>query len=91
MRIATLEDTVFALRIENYEFPNEDLAPNEDNPADEFDPSRFLILSIQATNRDGSWSATGPVATTSDIRRLADWLDSIADKRHSEAGVYFTG
>jgi hypothetical protein len=90
MKITAKDGTSFSLCIEGYEFPDEDLLPNEDNPADEFDTGRFVIVRFVATHTEGSWSATGPEMTTTEMARLATWLDSINAKDANARGVYFT-
>lgn len=90
MRLETPDGRFFSLTVEGYEFPDEELGPTEDNPADDFETGRFLIVSHRYRNPDGEWSARGPTMTTSELQRFADWLESIRDGKASKNGVYFT-
>jgi hypothetical protein len=90
MRLETRDGRLFSLRIESYEFPDEDLGPTDDNPADEFDTGRFLVVAVMFRNPLGEWSASGPIMTTNELGRLADWIDSIVTGHPCTAGVYFT-
>ena len=62
----------FSLHVERYEFPKEALGPTDDNPADEFDTGRFLVVRASFCNSDGSWMASGPEMDTVELERLAD-------------------
>lgn len=73
-----------------YEFPDEELGPTEDNPADEFQMGRFLIIEATFSDSGRVWHATGPIMDTNELGRLIDWLDAIINKRCSMSGVYFT-
>ena len=77
MKLETPDGRFFSLTIERYEFPDEELGPTEDNPADDFCTGRFLIVSHTFRNPDGEWNASGPTMTTSELQRFIDWLDSI--------------
>ena len=37
MKLIAADDSLFTLNVDRYEFPDEELDPTEDNPADEFD------------------------------------------------------
>ena len=89
MKLATSDGRSFSLYVERYEFPDEELGPTEDNPADEFETGRFLIISVSFSNADGSWDATGPNLTTTEMECLADWFDSIANGNPSGTGICF--
>ena len=90
MRIETEDGRSFSLAIERYEFPDEELGPTEDNPADEFDTGRFLVVAVSFRNHDGAWNASGPEMTTDELDRLAKWLDSLRSGKPISQGVYFT-
>lgn len=90
MKLETPDGRLFTLNVDSYEFPDEELGPTDDNPADEFQSGRFLIVSHTFCNSDGEWHASGPTMTTSELQRLADWLESIRDGSVSQSGVYFT-
>lgn len=78
------------MTVRGYEFPNEEIGPTEDNPADCFDTGRYLIVAIQFSNSQHTWSASGPIMCTDELDRLINWLASIADDPCSANGVYFT-
>ena len=80
----------FSLIVDRYEFPDEELGPTEDNPADEFDPGRFLVITVSVKTPAGSWQATAPEMTTTELERLAAWLSSVSDGLPSGRGAYFT-
>ena len=88
MRIET-DDRSFTLAIDRYEFPDEELGPTEDNPAEDFDRGRFLIITVRLSDQSRSWKVTGPYVDTEELVRLADWLDSIARGNPTEDGIYF--
>ena len=90
MKLESPDGRFFTLNVDGYEFPDEKLGPTEDNPADEFESGRFLIVSHTFCNSDGEWCASGATMTTSELQRLADWLESIRDGNVSQSGVYFT-
>ncbi len=85
------ESFSFSLIVDRYEFPDEELGPTEDNPAGEdFDPSRFLVVTVSVSTPEGSWQATAPEMTTSELERFADWLEEISQGKRLRMGVYFT-
>lgn len=90
MQLNTSDGQSFSLSVERYEFPDEELGPTEDNPADELDQGRFLIVRIAVTTSDGEWSAAGPEMTTTELERLANWLEELSSGKSSKRGVYFT-
>ena len=55
MKFETLDGRFFSLLVEEYEFPDEELSPTEDNPAEDFETDRFLIVSHSFRNSDGEW------------------------------------
>ena len=79
MKIETRDGRLFSLIVKQYEFPDEELGPTEDNPADEFETGRFLIVSHIIRNADGEWNTRGPTMTTVELERLVNWLDQIRD------------
>jgi hypothetical protein len=95
MKLETPGGRYFSLTIERYEFPEEELGPN-DNPAEDFDTARFLIVSHTFRDANGQWNACGPTMTTSELQRFIYWLDSIRREdtsildSDSINGVYFT-
>ena len=90
MKIETADNRSFSMIVERYEFPEEELGPTEDNPADEFETGRFLIVSHAIRNADGDWNARGPTMTTNELQRLVDWLNLIRNGSPSTDGIYFT-
>jgi len=89
MKLESKDGTSFELRVERYQFPDEDLEPNDYNPADDFDPARWLIITISVSNRAGAWQATGPNMTTSEMESLATWLDSVRIGQAGSPGICF--
>lgn len=90
MQLKTVDGPTFSLSVERYEFPDEELGPTEDNPADEFDQERFLVIRIAVTTSDGEWSMARPEMTTNELERLANWLEQVSSGSPSKRGVYFT-
>jgi len=90
MKLETPDGRLFSLVVEDYEFPDEELGPTEDNPAEDFDTGRFLVVSHSFRNADGEWSARGPTMTTSELQRFSEWLEALRDGNASTNGVYFT-
>ena len=90
MKIETADNRFFSLIVERYEFPDEELGPTEDNPADEFETGRFLVVSHAICNADGEWNVCGPTMTTSELQRFVDWLNLIGNGTPSTDGIYFT-
>src|SRR5262245_10813423 len=80
----------FSLNVDGYEFPDEELGPTEDNPADYFDRGRFLVVTVSFKTQTGTWRATAPEMTTTELEQLASWLESILNGQPSRIGVYFT-
>ncbi|MAG92962.1 MAG: hypothetical protein CMJ48_04345 [Planctomycetaceae bacterium] len=89
MKLQIPDGRSFSLRVDRYEFPDEELGPTEDNPADEFETGRFLIISVHFANDAGSWSATGPNLTTTEMEQLANWFESIPTHNSTDTGIYF--
>ena len=90
MKIETADGRFFSLTVDGYEFPDEELGPTEDNPADEFETGRFLIVSHVIRNADGEWNARGPTMTTDELQRFVDWLVLIRTGTQPTGGIYFT-
>jgi len=90
MKFETPDGCLFTLTIERYEFPDEELGPTEDNPAEDFETGRFLIVSHTFRNADGEWEASGPTMTTAELQQFIDWLDSIRHGLPTTDGVDFT-
>jgi len=90
MKLETPDGQSFSLTVERYEFPDEELGPTAENPADDFETGRFLVVSVGFRSSLGEWEACGPEMTTTELLRLADWLDSIRIGRAVHTGVYFT-
>lgn len=90
MQLGSPEGPSFSLNLNGYEFPNEELGPTEDNPADDFDRGRFLVVSVSFKTQTGDWRATAPEMTTTELERLVSWLESVSNRQPSGIGVYFT-
>lgn len=89
MHIQSLDGNAFSMRVAGYEFPDEELGPTEDNPADEFCTGRFLIVEVTLCESGRAWCASGPIMNTVELERLIDWLNSIARNSCSKSGVNF--
>ena len=90
MKLETPDSRLFSLTIKRYEFPDEKLGPTEDNPAEDFELGRFLIVAHTFRNSDGEWNTSGPTMTTEELYRFAEWLDSLCVGNPSTSGFYFT-
>lgn len=90
MKLETPDGRLFTLVVEDYELPDEELGPTEDNPAEDFETGRFLIVSHSFRNSDGEWTARGPTMTNVELQRFSEWLEAIRDGTVSTRGVYFT-
>jgi hypothetical protein len=90
MLLESPEGRSFSLHVVGYEFPDEVLGPTEDNPADEFERGRFLVVTVSAKTPDGEWQATAAEMTTVELERLADWLETVSNGHPSGLGAYFT-
>lgn len=90
MLLESSDGQLFLLHIDRYEFPDEELGPTKDNPADDFDRGRFLVVTVSCKISTGSWQATAPEMTTTELERLASWLESLQSGQPSGVGVYFT-
>ena len=90
MQLEMSDGRFFSLRVERYEFPDEELGPTDDNPADEFDTGRFLVVAVAFRNADGAWQASGPIMETTELERFTDWMESILEGTPLSDGVYFT-
>lgn len=55
---------------------------------DEWD-SNWLNIRVSATNDRGSWSATDPSLATVDVAQLADWLETIAERKEATRDLEF--
>lgn len=89
MKLESSFDNWFSLNVAGYEFPDEELGPTQDNPADDFDVSRGLIVLLSCSTPSGSWTVTGPYFTTSELASLADWFLSLINRNPSSMGIYF--
>lgn len=90
MKLETPDGRFFSLTVDGYEFPDEKLGPTEDNPADEFETGRFLVISHTFRNPDGEWHASAPTMTTDELARFAKWLEAIRGGGKPESQFYFT-
>jgi hypothetical protein len=90
MKFESPDGSIFTLTVDRYEFPDEELGPTEDNPAEDFQTCRFLVVSHRFRNSQGEWRAAGPTMTTTELQRLMDWLDSVQRRQPTANGVYFT-
>jgi hypothetical protein len=84
------DGTRFSLEVDRYEFPDEELGPTEDNPADYFDRGRFLFVTISCVTPEGRWQATAPEMTTTELEAFAEWLQVVSQGRPAEIGAGFT-
>lgn len=81
----------FTMEVLGYEFPDEDLGPTEDNPAEEFNTARFLVIDCEFSKEGRTWRASSPELTTIQLERLWKWLNSICEGDSTASdGVYFT-
>ena len=69
MRLLAARDCALQLELIGYQFPALETEPYDSN---------WLNIRIQATHPGGKWTATDPSLQTSEVARLADWLDGIA-------------
>jgi hypothetical protein len=70
----------FELTVAGYQFPN-----IEDDRWD----SNWLHVAIDVRTDNGSWTSTDPSLLTSDVERLASWLDSVAADRTDVSEISF--
>jgi len=54
VKLETSEVRLFLLAIEAYEFPDEELDPTADNPAEDLEADRFLIVPHSFRNAVGA-------------------------------------
>jgi len=90
MKLESPDGRFFSLSVEGYEFSDEELGPIKDNPADEFESGRFLIVSHTFRNQNGEWRVSGPTMTTDELGELAEWLESLHGDGKQNVGCYFT-
>ena len=90
MQLQSSDGQSFSLNVVRYEFPDEELGPNEDNPADDFDRGRFLVVTISLKSPDGAWEATAPEMTTTELEQFANWLESVSNGHPAGIDAYFT-
>jgi len=90
MQLQSSDGQSFSLNVVRYEFPDEELGPNENNPADDFDRGRFLVVTISLKTPDGEWEATAPEMTTTELEQFANWLESVSSGQFAGIGAYFT-
>lgn len=90
MKLTNSSGESIELHVVGYEHPDDELGPTEDNPADDFDPGRFLIVTVAAKARGRSWDGTGAYLDTVELNRFANWLESIRRGQPSHYGIYFT-
>jgi len=72
MQLVNTDGTAVALTLIGYQYPHLETALYDSN---------WLIIRIDATNAQGTWTATSPCLLTYEVSRLADWLDAAADDR----------
>jgi len=80
MKLTLADGTSFTLTIVGYQYPQLATAPYDSN---------WLTIRIDATNPQGTWSATDPCLLTYEVSRLADWLDAIATGKVAKATCGF--
>ncbi|WP_146591824.1 WapI family immunity protein [Posidoniimonas polymericola] len=91
MELRSKSGNLFTLTVERYEFPDEELGPTDDNPADEdFDTGRFLVVSHRFGNADGHWRGEFTTMDTNELSRFIDWLASVQSNEIKTHGAYFT-
>lgn len=90
MTLETPDGRLFTFKVDRYEFPDEELEPTEDNPADDFQTGRFLVVSHTFRNIHGEWTASGPTMTTDELQRFAGWLTTVRDRKPTRLGICFT-
>ena len=89
MEFRTDDGRLFALNVERYEFPDEELGPTEDNPVEDFETGRFLVVAHRFRSAGEEWAASGPTMTTDDLQRFVAWVISLRDETRSIDGIYF--
>jgi hypothetical protein len=89
LSLETSNGDYFSLKVLSYTYPDEYLEPNEDNPASEFDDSRFLVVKCDFTNDNLSWSQSGTILRTSDLLKLREFFSSLTTKAKG-SGCYVT-
>lgn len=80
MKFTLADGTSFTLTIIGYQFPQLSTTPYDSN---------WLLIRIDATNIQGTWSATDPCLLTYDVSRLANWLDALATGTVTDATCDF--
>ncbi len=80
MKLILADGTSFTLIIIGYHCPQLSTAPYDSN---------WLTIRIDATNPQGTWSATDPCLLTYEVSRLADWIDAIAAGTATKASCGF--
>jgi hypothetical protein len=72
VRLVSRDGPSFELAILGYEFPELEEADYDSN---------WLVVRIDVTTPEGSWTATEPSLLTYDVKRLADWLDDVKNNQ----------
>lgn len=80
----------FGFTIMGYQYPDEPLEPSDDNPADEFDTGRFLVVKFCFVRNAINWTRSGPILTTDDLIKLRDWMAELPSATTRTLGCYFT-
>lgn len=80
MELKSENGMAFKLEIADYEFPEQETG--------EYD-SNWLMIRIDVNHPNGNWSVTNPCLLVSEIKYLADWLDSILEGKEAKQGIGF--
>ncbi|MFO0884320.1 MAG: hypothetical protein U0894_09040 [Pirellulales bacterium] len=88
--IGGAECNFFGLTIIGYQYPNEPLEPSDDNPVDEFDTGRFLVIECHFVRNEVDWKRSGPFLSTDDLAKLRDWMVELPLVTIGTVGCYFT-
>jgi len=80
MKLFDQNGVSFALAIDGYQYPE---------IADDYWDSNWLFVRGEVRYPSGGWTFREPCLTTVDLRKLADWLDSIARGRPRAARCSF--
>jgi len=90
MKFANTKGDAFSLLVDRYEFPGEEFGPTDDNPADEFETGRFIVVSHAIRHNGREWNTCGPTMKTTELKRLKDWFALIQDGSATTGGLCFT-
>jgi hypothetical protein len=80
MKLTLADSSSFTLTIIGYQYPQ---------LATVLYDSNWLLIRIDATNPQDTWSATDPCLLTYEVSQLADWLEAIATGTAAKAACGF--